>query len=162
MEGGCRGGRFPPEDRAAWLSMSAELERVWWHEAAPPELRKRILRAALVEIVVTVADNSIRLVLHWQGGSHTELPVRKNHTCEHRLAAGTESVELIRELARILPDRLIARFLNRAGQKTWKGNNRTLGRLKAFRPTHGFRCIETAKCGNGTRGSWRKRRSICR
>ena len=127
-----------PEDRAAWLSMGAELERAWWHEAAPPKLRKRILRAALVEIVVTVADNSIRLVLHWQGGSHTELRVRKNRTGEHRLVAGPETVELIRELARVLPDRLIASFLNRTGKKTGKGNNWTLGRLKAFRSTHGI------------------------
>ena len=116
--------------------MGAELERAWRHEAAPPELRKRILRAALVEIVVTVADNIVGLVLHWQGGSHTELRVRKNRTGEHRLAAGAETVELIRELARIMPDRLIASFLNRAGKKTGKGNNWTLGRLKAFRSNH--------------------------
>ena len=125
-----------PEDRAPWLAMGAELERAWRHEAAPPELRKRILRAALVEIVVTVADNIVALVLHWQGGSHTELRVRKNRTGEHRLAAGAETVELIRELARIMPDRLIASFLNRAGKKTGKGNNWTLGRLKAFRSNH--------------------------
>ena len=124
------------EDRAAWLAMGAELERAWRHEAAPPELRKRILRAALVEIVVTVADNIVGLVLHWHGGSHTELRVRKNRTGEHRLAAGAETVELIRELARIMPDRLIASFLNRAGKKTGKGNNWTLGRLKAFRSNH--------------------------
>ena len=67
-----------PEEREAWLSMGAALERVWRHEAAPPQLRKRILRAALVEIIVTVEDNIVTLVLHWQGGSHTELRVRKH------------------------------------------------------------------------------------
>ena len=82
-----------PEDRAAWLSMGAELERAWQHEGAPPALRKRILRAALLEIVVTVADNDVRLVLHWQGGSHTELRVRKNRTGEHRLVAGADTVD---------------------------------------------------------------------
>ena len=68
-------------------------QRAWQHEGAPPALRKRILRAALVEIVVTVADNIVRLVLHWQGGSHTELRVRKNRTGEHRLVVA-ETVEL--------------------------------------------------------------------
>ena len=91
-----------------------------------------------MEIVVTVADNVVRLVLHWQGGSHTELRVRKNRTGEHRMVAGTETVDLVRELARVLPDRLIAGFLNRAGKKTGQGNNWTLGRLKAFRSTHGI------------------------
>lgn len=125
-----------PEDRAAWLAMGAELERAWRHEAAPPELRKRIVRAALVEIVVTVEDNIVRLVLHWQGGCHTELKVRKNRTGEHRLAAGAETVELIRDLARIMPDRLIASFLNRAGKKTGQGNSWTVARLRAFRSNH--------------------------
>ena len=127
-----------PDDRAAWLSMGADLERAWRHEAAPPELRKRILRAALVEIVVTVADGVVGLVLHWQGGSHTELRVRKNRTGEHRMVAGAETVDLVRELARVMPDRLIAGFLNRAGKKTGQGNGWTLARLKAFRSTHGI------------------------
>lgn len=130
--------KLTPDDRAAGMSMGADLERAWQHEAAPPELRRRILRAALVEIVVTVADNVVRLVLHWQGGSHTELRVRKNRPGEHRMVAGTETVELVRELARVLPDRLIAGFLNRAGKKTGQGNTWRQGRLKAFRSTHGI------------------------
>ena len=105
------------EDRVAWLSMGTELECAWWHEAAPPELRKRFLRADLVEIVVAAADNIIRLALHRPGGSHTELRVRKNRTGEHRLVAGTETVGLIRELVGIMPDRLIASFLSRAGKR---------------------------------------------
>ena len=126
------------EERAAWLSMGADLERAWRHDAVLPELRKRILRAALVEIVVTVEDNMVTLVLHWQGGSHTELRVRKNRTGEHRLVAGTETVELVRELARVMPDRLIASFLNRAGRKTGQGNSWTVARLRAFRSCHGI------------------------
>ena len=122
-----------PEEREAWLSMGVELERAWRHEAAPPELRKRIARAALVEIVVTVEGTLVTLVLHWQGGSHTELRVRQNRVGEHRMAADAETEDLIRELARILPDRLIASFLNRAGTTTGQGNGWTVARLRAFR-----------------------------
>ena len=127
-----------PEEREAWLSMGAELERAWRHEAAPARLRKRILRAALVEILVTVEDNIVTLVLHWQGGSHTELRVRKNRTGEHRMAADAETEDLIRELARIMPDRLIASFLNRAKKTTGQGNSWTVARLRAFRSNHGI------------------------
>lgn len=125
-----------PEEREAWLSMGVELERAWRHEAAPPELRKRILRAALVEIVATVNDNIVTLILHWQGGSHTALRVRKNRVGEHRMAADAETEDLIRALARIMPDRLIASFLNRAGKTTGPGNNWTVARLRAFRSNH--------------------------
>ncbi len=129
---------FTPEDREAWLSLGADLERAWRHAAAPPELRKRVLRAALVEIVVTVEDNIVTLVLHWQGGSHTELRVRKNRTGEHRMAADAETGNLIRQLARIMPDRLIASFLNRAKKTTGQGNGWTVARLRAFRSNHGI------------------------
>ena len=89
-----------------------------------------------MEIVARVDDNIVTLVLHWQGGSHTELRVRKNRTGEHRLAADAETGNLIRELARIMPDRLIASFLNRAGRRTGQGNSWTVARLRAFRSNH--------------------------
>ena len=124
------------EEREAWLSMGVELERAWRDEAAPAELRKRILRAALVEIVATVEDNIVTLVVHWQGGSHTELRVRKNRVGEHRMAADAETEDVIRVLARIMPDRLIASFLNRARKTTGQGNSWTVARLRAFRSNH--------------------------
>ena len=99
-------------------------------------MRKRILRAALVEIIVTVQDDRIRLLLHWQGGDHMELLVRKNRTGRHRLAADADTEDLIREVARIMPDRLIVALLNRAGKRTGKGNSWTEARLKSFRSNH--------------------------
>ena len=43
-----------------------------------------LLRPLLVEIVVRVETDEIVLVLHWQGGDHTRLAVRKNRTGQHR------------------------------------------------------------------------------
>jgi hypothetical protein len=39
------------------------------HPTASNETRKRILRAVLEEIIVTVEADRLRLVLHWQGGN---------------------------------------------------------------------------------------------
>ena len=35
-------------------------------------MRKHVLRAVLIEILVTLTADWIDLVLHWQGGDHTE------------------------------------------------------------------------------------------
>ena len=105
------------EAREEYLALGADLERAWHHEGATPESRKRILRALLVEVVANVEGDHIKLRLHWQGGDHTELTVRKNRTGRHRWTTDVETGDLVRELARLMPDRSIANFLNRAGKR---------------------------------------------
>ena len=65
------------DERAALLALADDLPRLWSHPAASSETRKRILRAVLKEIIVTVEASRLRLVLHWQGGDHTRLEVTK-------------------------------------------------------------------------------------
>ena len=45
---------------------------------------------------------------------------------------------MIRELARLMPDRAITAFLNRAGKRTGKGNAWTEARVRAWRSHHGI------------------------
>ena len=125
-----------PEERAAYLSLGADLERAWHHENVTTQMRKHVLRAVLVEIIVTLAPDRIGLVLHWQGGDHMELSVRRRKTGQTRVAADAATVETIRELARMMPDRGITAFLNRARKRTGKGNTWTALRVRAFRSNH--------------------------
>ena len=127
-----------PEEREEYLALGADLERAWNDERATPESRKRIVRALLVEVVTNVEAEHIRLRLHWQGGDHTELTVRKNRTGQHRWAADTETGDVVRELARLMPDRLIASQLNRVGLRTGRDNPWTETRVRAFRTSHGI------------------------
>ncbi|MCY4026145.1 MAG: helix-turn-helix domain-containing protein [Acidobacteria bacterium] len=124
------------EEREECLALGADLDRVWHHEGATPEGRKRILRALLVEVVANVEGNHIKLRLHWQGGDHTELTVRKNRSGRHRWTTDVETGDLVRELARLMPDRSIASFLNRAGKRTGKSNPWTEARVRGFRGYH--------------------------
>jgi Recombinase zinc beta ribbon domain len=64
-------------ERTQLLTLGTDLERAWNHRAATPETRKRILRSVIVEIVARVDGNEIDLKIHWQGGDHTQLNVRK-------------------------------------------------------------------------------------
>ena len=112
-----------PEQRDAYLALGEDLQRVWSHESTLPQLRKRLLRAVLVEIIATIKGRKIHLLLHCKGGDHSHLVVPRNRTGEHRWTTDAQTGALIRDLARMLPDELIAGALNRLGKKTGKGNS---------------------------------------
>jgi DNA invertase Pin-like site-specific DNA recombinase len=131
--------RRPPAldepERRHLMALGADLERVWSHPAASAATRKRILRAALSEIIVSRDGAIIHAVLHWQGGDHTELKVKQrlNAAGRHNPRIPDGTIALMRELARLMPDRQIARLLNRIGVETGHGNAWTQQRVRSFR-----------------------------
>jgi DNA invertase Pin-like site-specific DNA recombinase len=123
-------------ERQALMRLGADLEQAWSHPAATATTRKRILRAALNEIIVRVEGGFIEMVLHWQGGDHTALKLKMNTAGKHRFTIPEETLSLIRSLARQMADREIARLLNRAGKPTGRGNGWTEKRVRSFRHHH--------------------------
>lgn len=121
------------EDRHRLLALGSDLERAWNSQGATPATRKRIIRTLINEIVVCISDQTLDLVIHWHGGDHTALKVRKNRTGQHRWSATADVVDLVRVLARQMPDKAIAAVLNRAGKSTGRGNSWTRGRVCSLR-----------------------------
>lgn len=130
------GSELTPEIRQSLLGLGADLERVWEHPSASNETRKRILRAVLKEIIVRVTDSQLQLMVHWQGGDHTELAVVKNRVGQHRWTTDTHVEQLIKDLARQMADAGIASLLNRLGLQTAKGHTWTESRVRSFRGDH--------------------------
>jgi DNA invertase Pin-like site-specific DNA recombinase len=126
------------EERQRLLQMGADLEAAWHHPAANAVTRKRIVRVVLREVVARVEDDQIQLLLHWQGGDHTRLTVRKNRRGQTRWSVEPETMELIRACARLMPDKTIAGLLNRTGKRTGRLNGWTQSRVRSFRNTHGI------------------------
>jgi len=126
------------DEREALMRLGADLEQAWAHPAATTATRKRIVRAVLNEIVVRIKDGYVDLVLHWQGGDHTPLKVKKNAVGRHRWTADEETDVLVRELARLMPDKTIAAVLNRAGKPTGRNNGWTQNRVCTFRNHRGI------------------------
>ncbi|NGO56152.1 recombinase family protein [Allomesorhizobium camelthorni] len=124
------------EERQRLLQMGADLEAAWHHPAATSVTRKRIVRVVLREIVAQVEGDEVHLLLHWQGGDHTSLTVRKNRRGQTRWCVEPETVELIRACARMMPDKAIAGMLNRMGKRTGRSNGWTQSRVRGFRNTH--------------------------
>jgi excisionase family DNA binding protein len=131
--------------KAELLSLGTDLPRLWNHPTSSPEIKKRILRTVLKEIVVNIRDNNIHMVLHWQGGGHTELQIAKNRKGQHRWVTDADTVELVRQLARVLPDQSIGAVLNRLNKRTAHGHNWTAGRVCAFRNDHAIPIYRTGE-----------------
>jgi DNA invertase Pin-like site-specific DNA recombinase len=141
------------EERVHLLRLGTDLDLAWSHPAATVATRKRIVRAVLHEIVASVEDGFVAMVLHWRGGDHTALKVKKNTTGKHRWTVEESTEVLIRELARMMPDRAIAAVLNRAGKVTGRHNGWTQSRVCGLRNHHGiavYRDGERAERGEVT------------
>ena len=118
------------------LSFARDLPILWDDPHSLPEHKKRLLRIALKEIVATCEGETIRLVLHWQGGDHTQVEFQKIGTGQHRYVTGDDLVEIVRTLARIEPDARIASILNRNQRRTAHGQNWTTKRVCSLRNNH--------------------------
>jgi DNA invertase Pin-like site-specific DNA recombinase len=123
------------EDCERLYELGEDLETLWNHPDAPVDLKKRILRTVLEEIVVDVSEEDSKLVLklHWVGGVHTPLTVTKNRRGRHRYCTDRNIVDLVRDLAHVCDDRAITNLLNRLGYRTGVGNTWTEPRVKNLR-----------------------------
>lgn len=140
-------------DRANLMALGADLERAWASPGATSVTKKQIVRTLVDEITVRIEGEMINLVVRWQGGDHSALSLRKNRNGHHRWSTDADVVALTRALARLMPDKLIASALNRAGKTTGRGNGWTQSRVCSLRNHHGievYRDGERRKRGERT------------
>lgn len=126
------------ETKQSLLALADDLPRLWDHPGSSHDTKKRILRAALKEIVVSSEGDSVRFIVHWQGGDHTQLRLKKTPTGRHRHATSADTIELIASLARLQPDERIAATINRLGHRTAHGQTWTAARVGSIRHGHGI------------------------
>ena len=125
-------------DKETLLSLAQDLPAVWNADTTDMRLKQRIVRILIQEIVADVDDssNQIVLMIHWTGGQHSELRVKKNLTGHHSRCTSMEAIEIIRQMAGRFPDDQIASTLNRLGLKTGSGNNWVELRVRTARSYH--------------------------
>lgn len=133
-----RPGPLSVGTRKELLALANNLPALWDHPQSPNELKKRILRTVLKEIIASSEGDSVRLLLHWQGGDHTELRLKKTLTGQHRYVTSADTIELIRALARLQSDARIAATINRLGHRTAHGQTWTAMRVCGIRCGHGI------------------------
>jgi excisionase family DNA binding protein len=130
----------PIPDRAVLVSLAQDLPRVWHAPATDMRLKQRIIRILIQEVVADVdeAQGTIVLLIHWTGGRHSDLRVRRNATGRHRRCTSLEAIDVVRQMAGTCSDEQIAVTLNRLGLRTGPGNTWNEGRVRSARDSHGI------------------------
>jgi hypothetical protein len=120
------------------LSLAQDLPAVWKAPSADMRLKQRIIRILIQEIVADVEESSreIVLLIHWAGGRHSELRLKKRDIGRHRQCTSVEAVEVVRQMAGRFTDELIAATLNRLGMRTGIGNTWDKTRVYSLRQYH--------------------------
>ena len=116
-------------------ALGENFEEVWNSPHCPGELKKKIARTLLEEIIADADEATLRFVLHWKGNVHTEIEMaRPKPGAVHRTPM--EALEIIRKMAVRYGDDQIASVLNRLGHSTGKGKRWTQTRVKTARRNH--------------------------
>lgn len=134
----CKPDHLSEDAQERLILLGEDLPLLWNHPHSPPEIKKRILRTVLHEIVVRREAQRISMMLHWQGGDHTSIEFVANKTGQHRWTTSQDMVTLVGALARVQSDQGIASTLNRLGKPTAHGNTWTEARVRAFRNDRGI------------------------
>ena len=71
------------------MALGQDLARAWDSPGVTIETRKKIVRMLISEIVVDVTEGIITAIIHWHGGDHTRLEVKKNKVGQTCWATGT-------------------------------------------------------------------------
>ena len=100
------------DQRQALCRLGEDLHAVWHHPESDIELKKRIMRALIREIIVRVDGAVVNAVVHWEGGDHTRLVIPRSRTGDHRWKTSEDTERVIREVVRVWSDRAVAALLN--------------------------------------------------
>jgi DNA invertase Pin-like site-specific DNA recombinase len=128
-------GLAPIPDKAVLLSLAQDLPAVWNAPASDMRVKQRIVRILVHEIVADVdeSNHEVVLLIHWAGGRHSELRVKKNRTGQHSHSTSMEAIEVLRQMAGNHTDEQIATTLNRLGFQTGVGHTWTEKRVYSAR-----------------------------
>jgi DNA invertase Pin-like site-specific DNA recombinase len=130
----------PLPSKELLLSLAQDLPAVWNAPSTDMRLKQRIMRILIEEIIADVDENNreIVLLIHWAGGRHSELRLKKRETGQHRRCTSKDAVEVVRQMAGRFTDEAIAVTLNRLGMRTGIGNTWDKNRVYSLRHHHQF------------------------
>jgi DNA invertase Pin-like site-specific DNA recombinase len=142
----------PMPHKEVLLSLAQDLPAVWNSPSTDMRLKQRIVHILIQEIVADVddEDGEIVLLIHWAGGRHSELRVKKSGIGRHRWCTSIEAIDIIRQMAARFPDKQIATTLNRLRLKTGTGNTWNDKRVRSARYNNQLPIFDLSDYKNST------------
>jgi hypothetical protein len=133
-----------PDPTAAapdFAALADDLAVAWDAPSVTMRARQQLLRALVVDIIADIdeAAREVVLTIHWRGGQHSQLRLRKPKSGEHGCRTPDEALAVMRGMAGRWSDEHIAASLNRMGMRTGHGKTWTAHRVGSLRRVHGIR-----------------------
>lgn len=123
------------EDKNRLRALGTDLNRVWTAPTTMDRDRKELLRALLEEVIVTVDRPEQRghITLRWRGGALSEVDISLPRFQPRGVRTDEDTISLLRRLAVLYSDDVIAGILNRQGRKTATGERFTASQVGSLR-----------------------------
>jgi excisionase family DNA binding protein len=133
----------PPD----FTGLADDLDAAWNAPGVTMRTRQRLLRALVTDIIADVdeATREVVLTIHWRGGQHSQLRVRKPKSGEHGCRTPEEALAVMRSMATRWSDQDIAASLNRMGMPTGQGKTWTAHRVSSVRRVNGIHAYRSAE-----------------
>ena len=134
-------------DPSAFTNLADNLSMAWNAPGVTMRARQQLLRTLITDIIVDVDDKArdVVLTIHWRGGQHSELRVRKPRTGEHGCATTEDALAVMRSMAGRWSDEHIAASLNRMGLPTGQGKTWTAHRVASVRRVRAIHAHRSAE-----------------
>ena len=138
------GPRAEPPD---FDGLADDLQAAWNAPGVSTRARQRLVRALIKDIVVDVdeAARDVVLTIHWQGGQHSQVRVRKPKSGEHGCTTSEDALKVMRSMAGRWSDSDIAATLNRMGVRTGFGKTWTAHRVASIRRVNDIHAYASAE-----------------
>jgi DNA invertase Pin-like site-specific DNA recombinase len=109
-------------DEVKIKALAENFSRIWESEDCPAQMKKKIIRTVVEEVIVNLDDSGQTLcfIIHWKGGSHTQFEMEKPKSGVGKKTS-LEDIEVIRKMAVRYGDDAIARVLTKLGRRTATG-----------------------------------------
>jgi hypothetical protein len=141
-----------PEQLKRIQMLGSDIRQVWTAPAITDRDRKELLRTLLEEVILNLkrAEGHAHLTLRWRGGAITALDIAVPRFKPMGPRTDEDTISLLRRLAALYPDEVIAGILNRQGRKTATGERFTanqVGSLRRYRQIPRFQPPATPLSG---------------
>ena len=129
-----------------FTGLALDLEGAWNAPGVTMRSRQQLVRTLIADVIAgyDASSHEIVLVIHWRGGQHSELRVRKPRPGEHECRTSDEAVAVIRSMAARWSDESIAATLNRMGLPTGQAKTWTAHRVGSLRRVRGIHAYKSA------------------
>ncbi len=126
--------------------LANNLAKAWHHPKADMQLKKRIVRTVIKEIIVDVdAENNLEAVIHWFGGKHTQYTLVRRKKAQVQVQEPPDVLHLVGQLVATCKDQEIARILNLLKIRTESGETWRAHRVQTFRQMHNIPAFDESQ-----------------